>query len=92
MNRSKTMKGIYDNLSKLQCPLLISAAVVLITLLCIMCVGCKERKPEGREVNNNYWYIIAKIDSHDYIISGATGRDGVGLTHSESCSCKKGIK
>lgn len=60
--------------------------------LCGMVIGCKERKPEGRAVNNNYWYIIAKIDDHDYIISGVNGRDGVGLTHSESCSCKKGIK
>ena len=57
-----------------------------------MCIGCKRSEPEGRAVNNNYWYIIAKIDGHDYIISGVNGCYGVGLTHSESCPCKKGIK
>lgn len=70
----------------------ISVAVVALVLFCCIFIGCKRSEPEGRAVNNNYWYIIAKIDGHDYIISGVNGRDGVGLTHSESCSCKKGIK
>ena len=66
-------------------------ASIMICAMCV-CVGCKRSEPEGRAVNNNYWYIIAKIDGHDYVISGVTGCYGVGLTHSESCSCKKGIK
>lgn len=69
-------------------------AVVASIMICAMCIlWWKERtQPEGKAVNENYWYIIAKIDGHDYIISGVNGRDGVGLTHSESCPCKKGIK
>ena len=55
-----------------------------------MCIGCKRSEPESRAVNNNYWYIIAKIEGHDYIISGVYRCYGVGLTHSESCLCKKG--
>lgn len=66
--------------------------VVAFIMICAMCVGCKKVEPEGRAVENSYWYVIAKIDGHDYIISGVTGCYGVGVTHSESCSCKKGIK
>lgn len=57
-----------------------------------MCIACKRSEPEGRAVYNDYWYVIAKIDGHDYIIGGIDGCRGAGLTHSESCPCKKGIK
>ena len=87
------MKCTYCNSSKpWYSSVLIGFIVILSILCCVMCVGCKRSEPEGRAVNNNYWYIIAKIDGHDYIISGVGLRDGVGLTHSESCPCKKGIK
>lgn len=87
------MKCTYCNSSKpWYSSVLIGFIVILSILCCVMCVGCKRNEPEGRAVNNNYWYIIAKIDGHDYIISGVGLRDGVGLTHSESCPCKKGIK
>lgn len=66
--------------------------VVGCIMLCGMVIGCKRSEPESRAVNNNYWYIIAKIEGHDYVISGVYGCYGVGVTHSESCLCKKGIK
>lgn len=67
--------------------------VVLSILLCIgFFVGCKRSKSEGRAVANDYCYVIAKIDGHDYIIGGLIGKYGTGLTHSESCPCKKGNK
>lgn len=55
-------------------------------------MGCKKVEPEGRAVANSYWYVIAKIDGHDYVISGIHGCYGAGVTHSESCPCKKGNK
>lgn len=66
--------------------------VVVSIILCVMCIWCKMIKSEGRAVYNDYWYVIAKIDGHDYIIGGIDECRGAGLTHSESCSCKKGIK
>ena len=66
--------------------------VVLSILLCVMfySIRCETvSKPEGRTVANDYWYTIAKIDGHEYVIGGTIGQHGVGLTHSESCSCKK---
>ena len=87
------MKCTYCNSSKPRySSILIGFIVILSILCCVMCINCKRSEPEGRAVNNNYWYVIAKIDGHDYVISGVTGCYGVGLTHSESCSCKKGIK
>ena len=68
------------------------ASIMICAMICTVCIGCKERKPEGRAVTNDYCYVIAKIDGHDYIIGGLIGKYGAGLTHSESCSCKKGIK
>ena len=70
----------------------IAITVVASIMICAMCVGCKINKSEGRAIYNDYWYVIAKIDGHDYVIGGIDGCRGVGLTHSESCSCKKGIK
>lgn len=64
--------------------------VVMSILLCVMLTGCKINKSEGRAVTYDYWYVIAKIDGHDYVIGGVAGHSGTGLTHSESCSCKKG--
>ena len=68
--------------------------VVASIMICAMCycVGCKKSEPEGKIVTNDYCYVIVKIDGHDYIIGGLIGKYGVGLTHSESCQCKKGIK
>ena len=67
-------------------------ASIMICVMCIYCLGPKRSEPEGKAVTNDYCYVIAKIDGHDYIIGGLIGKYGVGLTHSESCSCKKGIK
>ena len=83
------MKCNYCNSSKPSYSLLI--IVGLFILFCIsFFVGCKRGEPEGIAVKNSYWYIIAKIDGHDYVIGGMYGTYGTGLTHSESCSCKKG--
>ena len=70
----------------------ISIASVALVLFCCIFIGCKRSESEGRAVTNDYCYVIAKIDGHDYIIGGLIGKYGTGLTHSESCSCKKGIK
>lgn len=77
------------NLSKLGCGSILIIVVAAITI-CVMCIWCKMLKSEGRAVYNDYWYVIAKIDGHDYIIGGIDGCRGAGLTHSESCPCKKG--
>lgn len=80
------------NLIKSGCgPILIMFVVASITIY-VMCIWCKTIKSEGRAVYNDYCYVIAKIDGHDYIIGGLIGKYGTGLTHSESCPCKKGIK
>ena len=74
------------NLIKPGCGFILISVVAFI----VMCIWYKTIKSEGRAVNNDYWYVIAKIDGHDYIIGGIDGCRGAGLTHSESCLCKKG--
>ena len=71
--------------------------IALSIILCVMFIKCeiftsKDDAPEGKAVTNDYCYVIATIDGHDYIIGGLIGKYGVGLTHSESCQCKKGMK
>ena len=81
------MKCTYCNSSKPRYSLLI--IVGLFILLCIsLFVGYKRSEPEGRAVTNDYWYVIAKIDGHDYVMGGLYRTSGAGLTHSESCRCK----
>ena len=86
----KIMKCTYCNSSKPRySSVLIGFIVILSILCCVMCIWCKRSEPEGKAITNDYCYVIAKIDGHDYIIGGLIGKYGSGLTHSESCSCKK---
>ena len=74
-------------------PFLSIIAGVVLVLFCYILIGDgKESKPEGVNITSDYWYNIVKIDGHDYIIAGIAGYRGSGLTHSESCPCKKGVK
>ena len=79
--------------NKLIRPLLsIVAGVVLVLFCCIFIGNKKESKPESTNITSDYWYKTAEIDGHAYIIVGIVGQRSAGVTHSESCPCKKGLK
>lgn len=67
----------------------IITGIAIILFCCILIGDEKESKPKGVNITSDYWYNIVKIDGHDYIIAGIVGYRGSGLTHSESCPCKK---